>query len=113
MMSCYRRFLAFKDQFRRQRKIRRRAVIGPAAVAAASIPILLITNSRSDSYDRLVSDWNLESGSSSRSLETGPERNVTPQRACKSHGHILGLSRLGAPAAKMGITTRLSVKKRM
>ena len=104
---CYRTFLDFKDQFRKQRRIRRRAVVGTLAAAAASIPIVLITNSRSDSYDRLVGDWSLESSSSSRGSDTRPEGSVTPQRASKSRGHIRVSLPLGSEAGEY----RLQVRK--
>ena len=104
---CYRTFLDFKDQFRNQRKIRRRAAIGLLAAAAASLPIVLFTKFRSDSYDRLIGDWNLEASSSSRGSEAASHGSVTPQEVFRSRGHI----RVSLPLGSESGAYRLQVRR--
>lgn len=104
---CYRTFLDCKEQFRNRRKMRRRAAVGILAAAAASIPIVLITQFRPHSYDRLIGEWNLEVSSSSRGSDTGPEGSVSPQNASRSRGHIRVSLPLGSEAGEY----RLQVRK--
>ena len=104
---CYRTFLDSKEQFRNQRKIRRRAAIGILAAAAASVPIVLITQSRSGSHDRLIGEWNLEATSSSRGSDSSSGDGVTPQKASRSRGHIRVSLPLGSEAGEY----RLQVRK--
>ena len=104
---CYRTFLDFKEQYRNQRKMRRRTAIGILAAAAASVPIVFITQFRSGSHDQLIGEWNLEASSSSRGSDSGSESSVTPQKASRSRGHIRVFLPLGSEAGEY----RLEVRK--
>jgi hypothetical protein len=103
---CYTAFLAYKDQFRRERqrtvRIRRRALIGLAA-AIVAIPVVVITRSR-EASDAVIAEWDLERSSSARG---GPDdRERPPFRAPLKRGRIRARLPLGTDEGTYQIEVR-------
>jgi len=92
---CYAEFLAYKDQFRRERqravRVRRRTLIGLAAAAIVAIPVVVI--SRHDSGDVIIAEWDLERHAPSRGVED--DQNRLPFRAPLKRGRIRARLPLG------------------
>jgi hypothetical protein len=105
---CYAEFLAYKDQFRRQRqhdvRVRRRTVIGLAAAAAVAVPVVLITRRDDSSGEVIIAEWDLERYAPARSVEE--DQNRPPFRAPLKRGRIRARLPLGTDEGTYQIEVR-------
>lgn len=103
---CYAAFLAYKEQFRQERKravrLRRRTLIGLAA-AVAVIPVVLITRPR-EPGGGVIAEWDLERYASSRSI--GEDQDRPPFRAPLKRGRIYARLPLGTDEGMYQIEIR-------
>ena len=94
---CYAEFLAYKDQFRRERqrevRLRRRTLIGLAAAAVVMAPVVLISRHDESNDDVLIAEWDLERYAPSRGLDE--DQNRAPFRAPLKRGRIRARLPLG------------------
>ncbi len=101
---CYAAFLAYKKQFRQERKrtvrLRRRILIGLAAVVAA-VPVVLITRPEDGNS---MAEWDLEHYTPSRRI--GEDQNRSPFRAPLKSGRIRARMPLGTNEGTYQIEVR-------
>jgi hypothetical protein len=101
---CYEEFIAYKEQFRQERKravrLRRRTVIGLAA-AVVTIPVVLI---RRPKDGEIIAEWDLERYAPSRSI--GEDQNRPPFRAPLKSGRIRARLPLGTDEGAYQIEIR-------
>ena len=104
---CYAAFLAYKDQFRRERRsevrMRRRTLIGLAAAAAIAVPVVLLTRPDESSGEVIIAEWDLERYAPSRSME---DQNRPPFRAPLKRGRIRARLPLGTDEGTYQIEVR-------
>jgi hypothetical protein len=105
---CYAEFLAYKDEFRRERqrevRVRRRTLIGLAAAAAVAVPIVLITRPDESGGDIIMAEWDLEGYAPSRSPEE--DQNRPAFRAPLKRGRIRARLPLGTDEGTYQIEVR-------
>ena len=85
---CYATFLAFKDEFRHKKAIRRRTALGLIAAAAAAVPVVVVSRFHAASYDRQIGAWNLEATAPTRGSGNAEQDVGGPQRASRQRGYI-------------------------
>ena len=105
---CYAEFLAYKDEFRRERqhqvRVRRRTVIGLAAAVAVGVPVVLVTRRPEPSGEVILAEWDLERYAPARSLEE--EQNRPAFRAPLKRGRIRARLPLGTDEGTYQIEVR-------
>src|SRR5215203_4370686 len=105
---CYAEFLAYKDQFRQQRRhevrVRRRTVIGLTAAAAVAVPVVMVTRRDDSAGEVIIAEWDLERYSPSRSVQD--DQNRPPFKAPLKRGRVRARLPLGTDEGTYQIEVR-------